>query len=208
MSGFLPVQEFQKIFGKTEKYGCIYSLAVYHGSPQEGVIHLENQRMAVYQKKFHNLHKYETFYRDLQQSFLFRRQDTKQGASERPHEKGVAGLDGRAHEKGATAGLDGRAHEKGVAGLDGRAHEKGATVGFQTGLAGGAPGRVPERVSDKAPNRACRRGSRNNFRKSFRKSSWKGSKQGVKWKVLIMRQIIKQGQPNCRVFFHDFADSQ
>ncbi len=30
----------------------------------------------------------------------------------------------------------------------------------------------------------------------------------VKWKVLIMRQIIKQGQPNCRVFFHDFDDSQ
>ncbi len=30
----------------------------------------------------------------------------------------------------------------------------------------------------------------------------------VKWKVLIMRQIIKQGQQNFRVFFHDFADSQ
>jgi hypothetical protein len=30
----------------------------------------------------------------------------------------------------------------------------------------------------------------------------------VKWKVLIIRQNIKEGQPNFRVFFKDFADSQ
>jgi hypothetical protein len=33
-------------------------------------------------------------------------------------------------------------------------------------------------------------------------------KSSVKWKVLIMRQNIKEGQLNFRVFFHDFADSQ
>ncbi len=37
---------------------------------------------------------------------------------------------------------------------------------------------------------------------------WCTCESSVKWKVLIMRQIIKQGQPNFRVFFHDFADSQ
>jgi hypothetical protein len=30
----------------------------------------------------------------------------------------------------------------------------------------------------------------------------------VKWKVLIIRQNIKEGQLNFRVFFKDFADSQ
>ena len=33
-------------------------------------------------------------------------------------------------------------------------------------------------------------------------------KSSVKWKVLIMRQNIKEGQPNFRVFFKDFDDSQ
>ena len=37
---------------------------------------------------------------------------------------------------------------------------------------------------------------------------WCTCESSVKWKVLIMRQVIKQGQPNFRVFFHDFADSQ
>jgi|GEM_PF-1511867 hypothetical protein len=33
-------------------------------------------------------------------------------------------------------------------------------------------------------------------------------KASVKWKVLIIRQNIKEGQPNFRVFFKDFVDSQ
>jgi hypothetical protein len=33
-------------------------------------------------------------------------------------------------------------------------------------------------------------------------------KSSVKWKVLVMRHILKQGQLNFRVFFKDFVDSQ
>ena len=53
VSGVLPVDKFQEILCKAEQNGCILALGINHGTPQEGIIHFENERVAVYEKKFH-----------------------------------------------------------------------------------------------------------------------------------------------------------
>ena len=113
--------------------------------------------------------------------FLFSRQDSKQGASERPHEKGVAGLDGRAHEK---------------------ARQQGSMAERTKRRSEGSMAERTKRRDSRVSNRACRRGPGiTSERASERTPEELGSKQGVKWKVLIMRQIIKQGQQNFRCSF-------
>ena len=49
----LAVDEFEQILGKSEKDGGIHAFRVDHGPAQEGIVHLEDERVAVDQKKFH-----------------------------------------------------------------------------------------------------------------------------------------------------------
>ena len=53
VSGLLPVDQLQQVFGKSEQDGRVNSLGVHHGAPKESIIHLEDKRVAVDQKKFH-----------------------------------------------------------------------------------------------------------------------------------------------------------
>ena len=47
--------EFQQIFGKTEKDGSVHPFCIYHRPAQKGIIHLEDECVAVYEEKFHLL---------------------------------------------------------------------------------------------------------------------------------------------------------
>ena len=55
MGRVLPVDEFEQVFRESEQDGGIHPLRVDHGPSEEGVIHLEDERMAVDQKKFHTV---------------------------------------------------------------------------------------------------------------------------------------------------------
>ena len=47
---FLSFDEFQYVFGESEKNGHVRSLGIYHRVSQECVIHLEDKCMSVYQE--------------------------------------------------------------------------------------------------------------------------------------------------------------
>ena len=51
--GPLLLNQFQKVFSEAEKYRSINPFGVHHRAPQKGIIHLEYERVAVYQKQFH-----------------------------------------------------------------------------------------------------------------------------------------------------------
>ena len=50
--GLLPLDEFEQVLGETEKYGGVHAFRVDHGPPQKGIVHLEDQRVAVDQEEF------------------------------------------------------------------------------------------------------------------------------------------------------------
>ena len=45
----LPLYHFQDVFGKSEQNGCVHSFRIYHGPSEKSIIHLENQRVPVYE---------------------------------------------------------------------------------------------------------------------------------------------------------------
>ena len=49
----LPVDQFQQIFGEAEEYRGVDTARIHDVSAEEGVIHLEDQRVSVNQEKFH-----------------------------------------------------------------------------------------------------------------------------------------------------------
>ena len=51
MGRLLFFDQLKDIFGESEQDGCVYALGIYHRMPQEGIIHLENQSVSIYQKK-------------------------------------------------------------------------------------------------------------------------------------------------------------
>jgi len=51
----LPPDEFQQILREAEKDGSVHPFGVYHRPAQKGIIHLEDESVAVNQKKFHNV---------------------------------------------------------------------------------------------------------------------------------------------------------
>ena len=50
----LLVYELQQIPGESEEYGSVLSLRIDHGPAQKGIVHLENQGVAVNQEQFHH----------------------------------------------------------------------------------------------------------------------------------------------------------
>ena len=50
MRRLFPVYHFQEILGESEKDGRVLSLGVYHRTPQECVVHLEDQCVSVYEE--------------------------------------------------------------------------------------------------------------------------------------------------------------
>ena len=64
----LPVDQFQQILRETEENGRIHPLGIDHRPPQEGIIHLEYQRMAVYEEKFHTT-KMKLFFESFKPAF-------------------------------------------------------------------------------------------------------------------------------------------
>ena len=58
----LSLNKFEYVFSKAEQDGGVFSFTVYHRPPEERVVHLEDERVTVYQKKFHTSFKdSETF---------------------------------------------------------------------------------------------------------------------------------------------------
>ena len=53
VGGMLPVDEFEQVFRESEQDGGVHPLGIDHRTPEEGVVHLEDERVAVDQKKFH-----------------------------------------------------------------------------------------------------------------------------------------------------------
>ncbi len=53
MGRLLALHQFKQIFGETEKYGGVHALGVDHGTPEERIVHLEDERMPIDKKKFH-----------------------------------------------------------------------------------------------------------------------------------------------------------
>jgi len=53
MRGLLAPYQLQQILREAEEDGRIHPLGIYHRPAQEGIVHLEDEGMAVNQKKFH-----------------------------------------------------------------------------------------------------------------------------------------------------------
>ena len=53
MGGTLALHEFEQILGETEEYRGVDAPGVDNVPAQEGIVHLEDERMPVNQKKFH-----------------------------------------------------------------------------------------------------------------------------------------------------------
>ena len=58
----LPPYELQQVFRKAEKDGSIHPFCINHRPAQEGIVHLEDEGVAVNQEKFHTYYKFETFF--------------------------------------------------------------------------------------------------------------------------------------------------
>ena len=62
MAGLLFINQFQQVFRESEKDGSIHSLGINHRPAQESIVHLEYQRVPVYEEKLvHNCQRYENF---------------------------------------------------------------------------------------------------------------------------------------------------
>ena len=61
MTGLFLLDEFEDIFCESEQYGHVSSFGVDHWMSQECVIHLENERVPVYQKES-LVHRHENFF--------------------------------------------------------------------------------------------------------------------------------------------------